>query len=285
MKNILIPVDFSDISLNAIEYTEAFFKNTAVNIYLLGVYIGSPSKLMGDDYNEEWFSQMDNNIAKDLNSLVEKFNSRSDVRHKYKAITTADSLIDSIRKVVKEKAINLIISGTKGASGLKEVFIGSHTLKMINHVDGCPILVVPNNYKFNGLTQILFSTNYKRRFNQDELKGLIRMALIHNALIEVVQLISEDFLTDIQKTNKAELKGYLEDFEFDFKKLDWKDSETKTLENHIEDSHSELLAIINHKQNFFSKLTEENVIKKISFHSQIPFLVLPEIEYNKKDRF
>jgi hypothetical protein len=35
MKNVLIPDDFSDISLKAIEYTEDFFKNTAVKFYLL----------------------------------------------------------------------------------------------------------------------------------------------------------------------------------------------------------------------------------------------------------
>jgi hypothetical protein len=34
-KNVLIPLDFSDISLNTVEYAEDFFKNTAVNFDLL----------------------------------------------------------------------------------------------------------------------------------------------------------------------------------------------------------------------------------------------------------
>jgi len=277
MKNVLIPVDFSDISLNAIDYAQAFFKNIPINFYLLGVYISSPSVLLGDEYNEDFLNQMDDSVSSDLNLLAEKYNKKSDFRHNYYSITMSDSLINSMKYVIKKREINLIISGTKGAAGLKETFIGSNTLKMINALDSCPILVVPNTYKFKGVHQIVFSTNYKRRFNLQELKGLIKIAIMHKSLVEVVQLISEDLLTDVQKRNKAQLQGYLEDFEFNFNKLDWKDSETKTIQNHVQNTNSELLTLINHKYNFFKKLTEENVIKKVSFHSPIPILILPEV--------
>ena len=278
MKNVLIPVDFSEISLNTIEYAEEFLKNTPVNFYLLGVYISSSSKLMSDDYNKDWLGKMGNTISEDLNILTEKYNDRSALNHNYKSITITDSLINGIKKVTKDKFIDIIITGTKGASGLKEIFIGSNTLKMINHIHSCPILVIPSGYKFKGLHQIVFSTNYKRQFNLQEFKSLIKIAVMHEALIEVVQLISEKFLSDIQKKNKIELQGHLEDFEFDFNTLNWEDSETNTIQNHILNTDSELLALINHKHNFFNKLTEENVIKKVSFHSPIPVLILPEIK-------
>ena len=277
MKNVLIPVDFSDNSINAIDYAEAFFTNTPINFYLLGVYISSPSKLMSDGYNKGWLEKMDDTISEDLDHIVEKYNSKSNLKHKYIAITIADTLINALKKVINDKAINLIVSGTKGASGLREIFIGSNTLKMINHINNCPILVVPNGYKFANIHQIVFSTNYKRKFNLQELKGLIKIAVLHSATIEVVQLISENFLTDTQKSNKADLQSFLEDFEFNFNKLNWDNSETKTIQNHIINTNSELLALINHKHNFFNKLTEENVIKKVSFHSSIPILIMPDI--------
>ena len=277
MKNVLIPIDFSESSINALNYAEAFFKNISVNFYLLGVYISSPSKLMGDDYNEDWLAEMDDSITEDLNFLAKNRNDKSDLHHNFKAITKADSLINAIKKVITDKDIRLVISGTKGASGLKEIFIGSNTLKMINHINTCPVLVIPTDYEFMGLHQIVFSTNYKRTFSTPELKSLLQIAIMHKAHIEVVQLISEGFLNDIQKKNKAELQGFLEDFDFNFTKLDWEDSETKTIQEHTKNSKSELLAFINHKHNFFNRLTEENVIKKISFHSNIPLLVIPSI--------
>ncbi len=277
MKNVLIPIDFSENSINALNYAEAFFKNKPINFYLLGVYISSPSKLMSDDYNEDWLGKMDDTISEDLKNLAEHYNNSSDLKHNYKAVTMADSLTRAMKSVINDKEIDLVISGTKGASGLKEIFIGSNTLKMINHIDNCPVLVVPNGYKFQGLHQIVFSTNYKRSFKSNELKPLIQIAVIHNALIEVVQLVSEDFLSETQRKNKTDLQGFMEDFEFDFNKLDWEGSETETIQNHIENCKSELLTLINHKYNFFNKLTEEDVIKKSSFHSKIPLLVLPEL--------
>jgi len=277
MKNVLIPVDFSDISINTIDYAEAFFKNIPVNFYLLGVYVSSPSTLLSDDYNEDFLSKMDDDVSKDLDQLTKKCNNKSDLKHNYYALTMADSLVNSVKYVVNKKEINLIVSGTKGARGFKETFIGSNTLKMINSVENCPILVVPNAYRFRGIHQIVFSTNYKRRFNIQELKGLIKIAVMHKSLIEVVQLTSEDFLNDIQKRNKLELQGYFEDFEFSINKIDWEDSETITIQNHIQNKDSDLLALIKHKHNFFSRLTEENVIKKVSFYSLIPILILPEM--------
>lgn len=277
MKNVLIPIDFSENSINALNYAEAFFKNTPINFYLLGVYISTPSKLMSDNYNKDWLGEMDDTISKNLKTLVERYNDSSDLKHNYKAVTIADSLTGAIKKVISDKGINLVISGTKGASGLKEIFIGSNTLKIINHINNCPILVVPNGYKFEGLHQIVFSTNYKRNFKSKELKPLIQLAVMHNALIEVVQLASENFLSDAQKKNKKDLQGFMEDFEFDFNKLEWEGSETETIQNHVENCKSELLTLINHKYNFFNKLTEEDVIKKSSFHSKIPLLILPEL--------
>lgn len=277
MKNVLIPVDFSDISLNAIDYAEAFFKNIPVNFYLLGVYISSKSTLLSNEHNESFLSKMDDDVSININLLAEKYNNKSDFKHNYYSLTIADSLINSVKQVVIKKDISLIVSGTKGATGFKETFIGSNTLEIINSVDDCPILVVPRAYKFKGIHQIIFSTNYKRRFNTEELKGLIKIAVIHKSLIEVVQLTSDDFLTDIQKRNKLELQGYFEDFEFSVQKLDWEDSETTTIQNHIHITDSELLTLVNHKYNFFNRLTEENVIKKVSFQSPIPILILPEI--------
>lgn len=276
MKNILLPIDFSEASLNALEYTEAFFKNTPATIYLLAVYTNTPSKLIAGEYNEEWEFEMVGNVSKDIQLLAEKYNDTTDIKHNYKGIVMTDSLINSIKRVVEEFSIDLVITGTKGAKGLKEVFIGTNTLKMIRHLDRCPILVIPNSYEFDGIHQIVFSTNYKRQFKKQELKDLIKIAILHDANIEVAQLMYEEYLNEVQKKNKLDLQSYLEDFEFTFKKLDWEDSEAETIQDYLFNSKSELLALINHKYNFFNKLTEEDVIKKVSFHSKVPILILPE---------
>ncbi len=277
MKNILIPIDFTPISINALEYAISLFKDFKIEFCLLTIYISKPSKLLGDDYNDEWFGEMDDDASDQMQELVELYNKKSNEYHSFIPIVKSDSIIEAVKKTVESRSIDLVITGTKGVSSIKETFIGSNSLRMINTIDTCPILVVPGSYRYTNLHQIIFSTNYKRTFNNKELKSLIKLGIMKQATIEVVCLSEDAFLTETQKKNKSILEELFESLDINFKKLDWENSETETIQNHTENTKSELLALINHKHNFFHRLTEENVIKKVSFHSKVPLLILPEV--------
>ncbi|MGG8496731.1 universal stress protein [Tenacibaculum sp. TC6] len=276
MKDILIPYDFSEVAENALNYVQKFFEDVPVNIFLLSVYVSTPSKMIGERYNEEWFNKIDDSIEEELKKLVTSLNEQ-DKKHKYHAVIKSDSINNAIKQVVNDKKIDLIVTGTKGVHGLSEIFIGSNTMRMINAIHNCAIMVVPTGYKYKPFQQIVFSTNYKRAFTVEELHVLLGITQLKQSLIEVVNLAGEEFLTEQQLKNKAKLKELLEGFEATYKKLDWQDSETSTIEKYMETSMRELLVLINHKNNFFNRLTEENVIKKSTFHTKTPLLILPEV--------
>ncbi|CAM1368646.1 Nucleotide-binding universal stress protein, UspA family [Tenacibaculum sediminilitoris] len=276
MKNILIPYNFSEAAINALNYTKQLFKGVEVTIYLLDVYISQPSELLSDEENEKWFNEMDNEIEDELKYLTDVLR-REDTSFNYDYTVASNSLTKAITKTIKEKNIDVVIAGTKGAKSLAETFIGTNTMKMINAVKECPILVVPMHYKYKPVHQIVFSTNYKRSFTVNELQFLMKLSTIKKCMLEVVNLSEENFLSENQQRNKVKLRELLQELNVIYKKLDWKESETLTLENHIEETNSELLVLINHKYNFFNRLLDENVIKKSAFHSKIPILILPEI--------
>ncbi|MDP2542437.1 MULTISPECIES: universal stress protein [Tenacibaculum] len=276
MKNVLIPYNFSEAAINALNYTKQLFKDVEVTIYLLDVYISQPSELLSDQENEKWFNEMDNEIEDELKYLIEVLR-RENTSFNYEYVVESNSLTKAVTKTIEEKSIDIVIAGTKGAKSLAETFIGTNTMKMINVVNRCPILVVPMNYKYKPLHQIVFSTNYKRLFTAKELQFLINLTTIKRCILEVVSLSEENFLSENQQRNKVKLRELLQDVNVTYKKIDWEGSETLTVEKHIKENDSELLVLINHKYNFFNRLLEENVIKKSAFHSKIPMLILPEI--------
>ncbi|CAM1353540.1 MULTISPECIES: universal stress protein [Tenacibaculum] len=276
MKNVLIPYNFSEAAINALNYTKQLFKDVEVTIYLLDVYISQPSELLSDQENEKWFNEMDNEIEDELKYLIEVLR-RENTSFNYEYVVESNSLTKAVTKTIEEKSIDVVIAGTKGAKSLAETFIGTNTMKMINVVNRCPILVVPMNYKYKPLHQIVFSTNYKRLFTAKELQFLINLTTIKRCILEVVSLSEENFLSENQQRNKVKLRELLQDVNVTYKKIDWEGSETLTVEKHIKENDSELLVLINHKYNFFNRLLEENVIKKSAFHSKIPMLILPEI--------
>ncbi|WP_442266511.1 universal stress protein [Tenacibaculum sp. ZS6-P6] len=276
MKNILIPYDFSEAAVNALNYTKKFFEIERVNVFLLDVYIGERSYLLSEEYNKGWFNQMDDKIEDELKYLVEILN-RESKGINYHAIVDSNSLTNAVKEAIREEKIDLIISGTKGAKSLAQTFIGTNTVKIINAINTTPILVIPTNYKYKKIDRIIFSTNYKRAFNKKELFALLKFSKMKQCAVEIVNLSVEEALTNKQRTHKVKLREILQDVNTSFVKLDWEDSETETIQKYAEESKGQLLAFINHHYNFFNNLLSENVIKKITFSSHIPLLILPEI--------
>lgn len=276
MKNILITYDFSESAINALNYTKKLFEGQSVNIFLIDVYIVHKSSLISEEKSSAWFKEMDNEIENELEYLVNVLN-KEDKGFTYNYIVEADSLVNAIHSQVKNKKIDLIVSGTKGAKSLKENFIGTNTLKVIDAIKSTPIIVVPTAYKYKSIKHIVFSTNYKQKVNDKEITALTYISALKKSAIEVVNLSEDKLLTEKQKNNKLELQSILKGLEVDFLKLDWQKSETDTIQEHINRTAGNLLVFINHKHNFFNAMLSENVIKNFSFNSTIPLLILPEL--------
>ena len=64
----------------------------------------------------------------------------------------------SISKVIAENNTDLIVMGTKGASGIEEVLIGSNTEKVVRYAS-CPVITVKQKVDLNSIENIVFATN------------------------------------------------------------------------------------------------------------------------------
>ena len=143
MLRILIPTDFSDNAWNAITYGLELFRKERCTIYLLHInplphYSGAGTSIKGStDMLRETMLQ---ESEKSLKELLEKINETlPNERHTFITIALYDFFVDSIKREVQDKHIDLIIMGTKGASGLKKVSLGSNTGDVITKVQ-CPLL-------------------------------------------------------------------------------------------------------------------------------------------------
>ncbi|MBQ0736156.1 universal stress protein [Aquimarina celericrescens] len=279
MKNILVPIDFSNNALKAIEYGKIIFQKEPCTFFLLNVYISNQSRLLGDEYNDEWIEEMSKDSLTELNHFIHEIreSSKNDL-HKFLPVSDSSTLEAAITSVVSSKNIDMIIMGTKGAESAQEIFLGSNTVKVINRVSNCPVLVVPKNYAVKAPQNIVFSTNFKRKFFNQELTTLIEIAKQHQCKINIARVMQEEYLTETQQSNKANLKLLLSGLDYIFCKIDIESDETDALRDFILQSQGDMICLINHKYNFFQKLTQENVVKKISFDSPSPILILPEIE-------
>ena len=275
MKNILIPFDFSEIAENALVYAISLFEDAEITFHLLHVHEVRPSQLLSEQYNEQWFGKMDDEAESKLKDHVAHLNQTTADNHRFKSLIKSDSIVHALETVLNSLEIDLMVSGTRGARGKSDIFLTTRTLAMIHKVRSCPILVVPFDYDFVPIKKIVFSTNYQKSVTPKEIKPIVDLSTLYDAHIEVVNLSEDQYLSAVQKENKQHIEGLLASFNHSFKKLEWLESEANTLTTYLKTSESQLLCLINHKYNFFNKLLQEDVIKRTSFYSEVPLLIIP----------
>ncbi|GFZ76121.1 universal stress protein UspA [Aquaticitalea lipolytica] len=150
MKHILLLTDFSDNSKNAIKYALNFFNDELCTFYLL--YVQSSKSYTTDDLMTNGNTTVYDSIIKKSKHKLEKLivsltSEFTNKNHSFQAIVDYDSLTDSIKQIIKSKKIDLIVMGTNGVTGAKEVVFGSNTINVIRHIN-CNTLVIPEGFNY-----------------------------------------------------------------------------------------------------------------------------------------
>ena len=279
-KRIVLPTDFSKNAWNAIAYALTIFKEVPCDFFVLNSYqvgaSGLSTKMAGAS-DTRLYNLIKEQSKRDLQIELEKIKS-FDINpgHTFKTRSIMDTLVNAIGKTVYKEGIDYIITGTKGASGLKEVFMGSNTYKVIKEIDFCPVIAVPDDYKQDGkLDAMLLATGYEHLFENYELKPLLNLVKHFNTKLWIAHVGSLDALTSEQKASKKTLERRLESINYEFVEVEKEISVNHTIQQLIdEDRDIDMVIMINQDHSFFERLTREPVIKKVTFNSKVPFLVI-----------
>lgn len=158
MKNILVPVDFSQSSENALRVAAKLAKKNNAKILSLHV-VELAESLFGTGQfnvdNEEIVFFMKLAKKKFQEFLDKDFLKGVDIDHDIEVGSTTFAIND----IVEKNNIDLIVMGSQGVSGLEEVMIGSNTEKVVRHSE-IPVLVVKKDIKDFDFKKVLFATNF-----------------------------------------------------------------------------------------------------------------------------
>ena len=277
MLRILLPTDFSDNSFNAIGYALKLFKDAECSFYLLHTYtpaiyraeyvLHSPAQYgLGDIYHAATEKRLEEFQAK----IDKEF---SNPRHTFSTHAVFNTLVEEINQFVEEQQIDMIVMGTQGATGAKEIFIGTHTVHVIKR-SKVPVLAIPPEFEYEKPKEILFPTDYEVDYKKAPLKMLLDITKGHMSRVEVLNASYGYELSEEQKKNKDKLSEILKDTAHLFH--DWSNQGVIEAINKFQLKHkSNMLVMIQNKHTFVERLFIEPVIKKISFHITIPFMVIP----------
>ena len=283
MKNILIPTDFSNNAWHAIAYTVNFFKEETCNFFILHTYSPAFYRLDyvmgGPEFSAIPDVGVDISIMGLEKTLDDLQKHHFNPKHRYETISSFNTLTDEIAELVIKKEIDLIAMGTKGASGAKELFLGSNTVFVIRKAT-IPVMAIPEKVAYHPVRNILFPSDYLNRYKKEDLAPVLELARMHDANIMLMHVKEEPELSDVQKDNKAHLERCMEEISYrtcEVSDADMPEAVLKYIEEHAID----LLVMMNKHHSFFDRLLNRPNLDRIGFHVSIPLLVVPDSGENK----
>jgi len=280
MKNILLPTDFSGNSWNAIKYAIHFFENIECNFYVLHVNrlanlaVNDSSLILNQDLIDEIYTKP---TKQKLRSILKQISelSLNHKKHKFYTLTDYGFFIESIRKNVDEKEIDYIVMGTKGSSGLEKIILGTNTADIITKVK-CNTLAVPENAEFITPKEMAFPTDFSLSNNLQVLKPISNILERFNATLRILHISKNKVgLNNDQKKNKELLEDYFNPYQYTFHYLTNKKVED-AVQCFIESRDINMICMVAKNLNYFQQILFHSKVEEISYHTDVPFLVLHE---------
>lgn len=280
MKRILLPTDFSEISKNAIHYALKLFKDIPCEFFLLNVFrvpYVTGEELLSNDVSQlaKIEDDLHNISIKGMEDLLKTLPKNKN--HKFIKISDYNLFLNAVQNIVKERDIELIVMGTKGATGAKEIFMGSNTGNVVLNT-ASNVIAVPENATFKAPKQITFPTDFRISYELEDLSPLINLAEMYDSRIRILHLSEKEALDEEQKLNKQRLISFLINVKHSFHTLSNTDFEEAINCFTQSRGNIDMIAMITRHYNFFQRLFFRPKVKELSFHTKIPLLVLHHLK-------
>ena len=278
MKKILLPTDFSDNAQNAINYALDLFKNESCKFYLLNTYTpiiySYDYQMNAGGYLGEIADVVRDNSIKKLKEIEKNVKAKfKNSKHHFEIVSSFNLLTDEIKDKLEQYSIDLIIMGTKGATGAKEILFGTNTIHIIQKVK-CPVLAVPDGHFFEEPKEILFPTDYRIDYSNKQLDILKNISSRFESRVHILNVSHGVDPTEIEIKNKGKLENLLSDVKHASYRVEDQDI-SQAINEFQKSTYVQLLMMVNNKHSFFENLFFKPIINQIGFHLNIPFLVIP----------
>ncbi len=277
--HILIPTDFSTNAENAMNYAVYLFEKIKCTFHVLNTYTLDTEDSIKKNDTPTPIALKNNSAANIKKLILDKKLNNTNPLHTFKGLSINDTLVNAIGRISIDKDIDYLFMGTKGYSGTKGVYMGSNTVKVLLQINFCPIIAVPEGYFYDIPDKIAFATNFKYSYTNAELVPLIDLSKLWHSKIVVIHVKNTKKLSEKQENSKQLLVNKIHNLPHDFIELKGYSQISKAIMNYSKNNASVgMIAMINNDHSFFYRLIKENIIKNLTFHTQVPFLVLPFID-------
>ncbi|MEZ4855342.1 MAG: universal stress protein [Gelidibacter sp.] len=273
MKKIIVPIDFSEYSEFALEAAVMLAKTHKAEILALHMLEMSDTLLTNSD-NEQHAK------AVFLLKLAEqKFAEFLDKPYLENVAVTPIvkhfKVFSEVNEVAKAQQADLIVMGSQGASGMKEIFIGSNTEKVVRHSE-IPVLIIKHNPVLMDFETVVFASDFEEHSINAYIKASQMFEILNIKMhLLYVNLPNESFKSssEIEKKvthflkkadgnlNKLKTVKYVSDYSIE-----------KGILNFSNTIGADLIAVATHGRKGIAHFFEGSISEDVANHSTLPVM-------------
>lgn len=270
MKKFLIPIDFSDDSVNAAKYAvQLTIEIPDVEIILYHVYgsISFPTLTSKEEGSRQKVSEAE--LAAMKTKIGETGNEH------ISCIAEEGSFIENITSYVLGNHVDMIIMGITGSSRISQVFMGTNTLNVIRHVS-CPVMIIPPNATFNGLKKVVFTSDFKDVARTTPFIAFKKIMDAFKPQLDILNVDSEHYveLTDEFRIEREAMEDKLGQYNPEFSFLRAFDF-LEGINSFVEMKSIDAIISVPRKHSILSQLFKTSHTKKLAYHSTVPIIAIP----------
>ncbi len=271
MQAIIVPVDFSPVSLNAAKFALKIARQTGGKILLLHAFL-SPSAMpvMGDvELTEEGLWDF---YSDELKQLVESLE-KEEPFVKIEQIQIRGTVTESVSQLSDSLVSQMVVMGISGAGKGEIALFGSNTLRVAEQ-SNIPVLIVPPGAKFNSISNIGLTTDFKNVDKRIPEKKIEEIIGLFGAKLHIMHIdYNNKNWNEETPLQSGLIESMFQEFHPEYHFINHPDL-AEGLSEYAEKNSIELLIAIKGEYNWLQKLFRKDHVKQLAIHIRIPILII-----------
>lgn len=277
VSKILIPIDFSETSLLALEHASILCQKFKSKLHLLHVYKGRDIDILPDiTVGTMDHENVKKSVIEELEKLSQNYSSKFGIEVNIEI--REGNIGREITAAAEDSEASMVVMGTHGVSGFEEFFLGSNAYKVVTATK-VPVLTVQTHCtdtKYNNILLGIDSSKHSR----DKVSHAATLAKAFNAKVQICSLITEEHEEEknIFNLKIKQIKEYLDHKGVNYEVYEsYGDDIAEMLLDKAKELNSDLIAIMT-EQEAATGLFMGPYAQRIVNHSKIPVLSITPFE-------
>lgn len=272
IKTILIPIDFTEKSNNALKvaakmaqrhHAKLIITHT-VHIYYMISRGGK--QVIGSETVQENADRANEKLNQLRISFLEKYNIDVETR------LCSQNIVDSINDFVETDQIDLVVMGTSGQQKIKQLILGSNSYNVLLHAN-CSVLLIPEKFKRTSFKKILFPVRVKNELDQKADLSIL-LANKNGGNINLLGVGDPDRMIEVRKAYLEMKKNLVlksTDYESEFI---LSHDNAEIIAQVAKDKKCDLIVLADEDENAWKSFMADNFFKKMINGTAIPLFIV-----------